>query len=135
METVVLRGAGNSSVKVCKVAELLRHGVEGLHKEMKISSIEVESDNRRGGRRNNRRGDDEEEDKEDEEPRKRILVILEVTLSLNVDLLDTSSIGYQAPPPSEEVEVKTLDELMNPPRTERTGGDDRRRGGYNNNRR
>jgi len=46
-DTVVLRGAGNSSTKVCKVAEILRHSIEGLHKDMKISSIEVDSTERR----------------------------------------------------------------------------------------
>jgi len=46
-KTVVLRGAGNSSTKVCKVAEILRHSIENLHKDMKITSIEVEGERRR----------------------------------------------------------------------------------------
>jgi len=44
-DTVVLRGAGNSSIKVCKVAEILRHSIKGLHKVMNISSIEVDAGN------------------------------------------------------------------------------------------
>ena len=34
LDTVVLRGAGNSSTKVCKIAEILRHSIDGLHKDM-----------------------------------------------------------------------------------------------------
>jgi len=42
---------------------------------------------------------------------------LEVTLSLDVDQLDTDHIGYQGPPEDDEIEEKTLDDLKNPPRT------------------
>lgn len=127
LDSIILKASGNAAKSACQIAEILRHKIVGLHQENILKTIPVT---------------DEYEPKEeglDKVTVERKLAVLEIHLSLKEGVLNSKSVGYQAPLPKDQVEEEGLKQITEGKRGEgrprqrgnRRGG---RRGRYTGNR-
>jgi len=100
LDTVLIKASGNAAKSACQIAEILRHRIKGLHQVSALKTITVV---------------DEYEPREEGLDRvsvERKLAVLEITLSLKSDVLDSNAPGYQAPLPADQVQEEELQSIL-----------------------
>ena len=78
---LVLKGSGLAISKTLRLADLLRHGIEGLHTIVRFHCEEVQF----------------ESERKTDETRTRNIPTIEIMLSKDLELVSTEDIGYQPP--------------------------------------
>jgi hypothetical protein len=114
-DTIIIKGVSNAVQSAVNLAELIKHRVKGLHQMNKICNIVITDEF------------DPLYEGLDKLSFQRIVTMLQITLTTNVENVDTKDTGYQSPIPEDEV-TEFIAERVQPPRQRKEGGEKRNGG-------